>query len=264
MRITFLGTGTSHGVPTIECMLDDYARCPAGVCRKAASDPRHRRTRASVVVEANGKHILIDTSQDFREQVLATRLPRVDAVLYTHGHADHIYGLPDIRSYCHVQRGPIEIYGSQETLAILRGSFDYVFHPPEYVGGGLPQLVPHLLDAPRAIDGTLVIPIPVRHGTLAGCQGYRLGDVAYVPDVKVIPPESLKLLEGLDLLIINSLRQRPHSSHLSLAESLAYIEELGPKRCLLTHMTHDVDYELHSDDLPLNTTYAHDGLVVAA
>ena len=125
MRITFLGTGTSHGVPTIECMLDDYARCPAGVCRKAASDPRHRRTRASVVVEANGKHILIDTSQDFREQVLATRLPRVDAVLYTHAHADHIYGLPDIRSYCHVQRGPIEIYGSQETLAILRGSFDY-------------------------------------------------------------------------------------------------------------------------------------------
>jgi phosphoribosyl 1,2-cyclic phosphate phosphodiesterase len=270
MRITFLGTGTSHGVPAIDCMLNHYARCPHRVCLKAASDPRHRRSRASIAVEwpdalgDGGAHLLIDTSQDFRQQVLSAHLPRIDAVLYTHGHADHIYGLPDIRSYCAFQRAPIPIYGSGETLDILRRAFDYVFEPPEFVGGGIPQLAPATLEAPAEILGHRVTPIPVHHGALLGCQGYRIGDMAYLPDVKLIPPESLALLSDLDLLILNCLRPRPHGSHLSLEESLAYVEQLRPRRCLLTHMTHDIDYELHGPALPSGVAFAYDGLVVEA
>lgn len=263
MRIIFLGTGTSHGVPTIDCMLDNYARCPKGVCLKAENDPRYRRTRASVVIQTDGRNLLVDTSQDFRQQMLAQRVKRIHAVLYTHGHADHIYGLPDIRSYCYAQGDAIDIYGSQQTLDILYQAFDYVFHPPAYVGGGIPSLRPHLLESPQTICGAQVTPIPVEHGpTLRGCQGYRVNDVAYIPDVKVIPEDSLALLEELDLLILNCLRIRPHASHLCLEESLAYAERLRPKRCLFTHMTHDIDYQLDEARLPEWVRFAYDGLVV--
>lgn len=264
MQITFLGTGTSHGVPTIDCLLDDYAHCPHGLCRRAITDPRLRRTRSSIWVQANGTGLLIDTSQDFREQVLAQGVRRIDAVLYTHAHADHIYGLPDIRSHCRHQGGPMPIYGSQETLDTIRGAFRYIFEPPEFVGGGIPAVTPHCLEAPTSLAGLPVIPVPVEHGPLNGCQGYRLGNVAYLPDVKRIPPSSLALLAGLDLLIINCLRQRPHGSHLSLAESLAYVEQLRPRRCLFTHMTHDIDAEIEEAALPPHIRFAHDGMVVTA
>jgi phosphoribosyl 1,2-cyclic phosphate phosphodiesterase len=262
MHITFLGTGTSHGVPTIDCMLDNYARCPKGVCLKAATDARHRRSRASILVQANGASLLFDTSQDFRQQMLAQRVQRIDAVLYTHGHADHIYGLPDIRSYCRKQGAAIDIYGSEETLERLVHSFDYVFGPTHFVGGGIPELRPHLLDAPQDVHGVHLTPIPVAHGPLNGCQGYRIGDMAYIPDVKVIPLASLDLLQGLDLLIMNCLRITPHATHLSLQESLRYVEQLRPRRCLFTHMTHDIDYEAEEQNLPEGIRFAYDGLVV--
>ncbi|MFH1086210.1 MAG: MBL fold metallo-hydrolase [Chloroflexota bacterium] len=262
MRITFLGTGTSHGVPTLDCMLDDYAHCPRSVCRRALTDPRYRRSRCSIAVQANGATLLVDTSQDFRTQMLAVRLARIDAVLYTHGHADHIYGLPDIRSYCRHQGGAIDILGSEETLAVLREAFGYAFAPPDYRGGGIPEVQPHLLDGPTRVAGLAVTPIPVEHGPLVGCQGYRLGDVAYIPDVKRIPPTSLALLGGLDLLILNCLRLRPHAGHLSLGESLAYVEQLQPRRCLLTHMTHDIDADADAGLLPERVAFAYDGLVV--
>lgn len=262
MRITFLGTGTSHGVPTVDCMLENYARCPQEVCLKAAIHPRYRRTRTSILVETGQTSLLIDTSQDFREQMLANRVRRIDAVLYTHAHADHIYGLPDIRSYCRHQDEPIGIYGSQETLDVIRTAFCYIFDPPAYVGGGIPSLIPHLLDAPLEVCGTHVMPLPVEHGPLRGCQGYRLGDMAYIPDVKTIPPASLAQMQGLDLLILNCLRLRRHGSHLSLSESLAYAEQLRPKRCLLTHMTHDIDYKLEEAHLPEWIRFAHDSLIV--
>ncbi len=260
MRITMLGTGTSHGVPMLDCMLSEYARCPHDVCRKAQSDPRYRRTRASILVQTDEIHLLIDTSQDFREQMIANRVARIDAVLYTHGHADHIYGLPDIRSYS--RRGPLDIYGSDETLGILRGAFDYVFCPPEYVGGGIPSLTAHELDDGCRLGDLTIETIPVEHGSLAGCQGYRLNDVAYIPDVKTIPPESLARLGNLDLLILNCLRQRPHAGHLSLEESLAYAEQIAPKRCLLTHVAHDIDFEVETPHLPEWIRFAHDGQVV--
>jgi phosphoribosyl 1,2-cyclic phosphate phosphodiesterase len=262
MRVTFLGTGTSHGVPTIDCMLSHHARCPAGVCLKAEADPRYRRTRASIVVETDGVALLIDTSQDFRQQVLRSRVRRIDAVLYTHGHADHIYGLPDIRSYCRQQGHAIDVYGSQETLDVLYRAFEYIFCPPAYVGGGIPQLHTHLLEAPLEVLGQRIVPVPVEHGVLLGCQGYRIADMAYLPDVKVIPPASLALLDDLDLLILNCLRLRPHGSHLCLSESLAYAEQLGPRRCLFTHMTHDIDYQVEARHLPEWVRFAYDGQVV--
>lgn len=262
MRITFLGTGTSHGVPTIDCMLVDYAHCPKKVCLKAAVNPRYRRTRSSIWVETGDRCLLIDTSQDFREQVLAHRVRQIDAVLYTHGHADHIYGLPDIRSHCRSQGTAIDIYGSRETLRIVRESFGYVFRPPAYRGGGIPTVNAMPLEAPTMLGHTLVTPIPVRHGALKGCQGYRLASVAYIPDVKEIPETSMTLLEGLDLLIIDCLRLRPHGSHLCLDESLACARELTPRRCLFTHMTHDIDYQEEERRLPDWVRFAYDGLRV--
>ena len=262
MQITFLGTGTSHGVPTIDCMLDEYAHCPHGICKRALDEPRLRRTRTSVWIQAAGASLLIDTSQDFREQVLARQVRRIDAVLYTHAHADHIYGLPDIRSHCRYQGGAIPIYGTQETLDTLHGAFRYIFEPPAFVGGGIPTVTPLRLETPQEILGLPVTPVPVEHGPLNGCQGYRVGDLAYLPDVKRIPPASLDLLRDLDLLIINCLRPHPHASHLSLPESLAYAETLRPKRCLFTHMTHDIDPDMEEAALPSYIRFAYDGLTV--
>ena len=260
MRVTLLGTGTSHGVPTIDCMLDGYTRCPQKVCLKARSDPRHARTRASLLIEDGDASLLIDTSQDFRAQMLAQRVQRIDAVLFTHGHADHIYGLPDIRSYCRHQGGPIDIYGSPETLEILRRTFGYVFNPPAFVGGGIPTIASHRATSPIAVGALTVTPLPVIHGPLDGCQGYRIGDVAYIPDAHEIPATTLDALRGLELLVINCLRVRPHASHLSLEESLAYAQALRPERCLFTHMTHDIDYEVEERALPDWVRFAYDGL----
>lgn len=261
MRITLLGTGTSHGVPSIDCMLDNYARCPHGVCQKAITDRRYWRTRASILIEIDGVSLLIDTSQDFRQQMLENRVQRIDAVVYTHAHADHIYGLPDIRSFCRQGRA-VPIYGVQATLDALRQAFSYVFDPPAFVGGGIPSVQTHLLDGLGEVEGIPVLPVPVEHGNAVDCRGYRIGDMAYLPDVKSIPAASLDLLQGLDLLILNCLRPRPHLSHLSMDESLAYAETLHPRRCLFTHMTHDIDYVQHDALLPDWARFAYDGQVV--
>ncbi len=264
LRITLLGTGTSHGVPTIDCMLNDYARCPNRVCQRAQTRPDLRRTRSSALVEWGGASVLIDTSQDFRQQALDRHVGRIDAVLYTHGHADHIYGLPDIRSYCRAQDTAIPVYGSVETLNILSGAFDYVFQPTGFVGGGIPVLDARVLDRPTTILGREVIPIPVVHGPLNGCQGYRIGGIAYVPDVKEIPEASMGLLESLDLLVIDCLRLRTHATHVSLEESIAYAERLGPRRCVLTHMAHDIDADVHRALLPGWAEFGADGIVLDA
>lgn len=262
MRITLLGTGTSHGVPPLDCMITDYATCPRGVCQKAQIDPRHRRTRASLLVETGDRSVLIDTSQDFRQQMLDNHVRRIDAVLYTHCHADHVFGLPDLRSYSHRQAGEIDVYGSSETLASLEHTFDYVFHPPNFRGGGIPALAPHLLDDGLTLDGARIETLPVEHSGLQGCQGYRIGDLAYIPDAKLIPQETLERMQGLDLLIINCLRLTPHAAHLSLEESLAYARQIAPRRCVFTHMTHDIDYEIDSALLPDWASFGYDGQTV--
>jgi phosphoribosyl 1,2-cyclic phosphate phosphodiesterase len=266
VHITFLGTGTSHGVPMLDCLLNGYVRCEHRLCEKALTDPRYRRTRASILVQQDGFSLLIDTSQDLREQMLANRVMRIDAVLFTHAHADHIYGPPDIRSYSEQQKRAIDIYGSVETLESLRESFRYIFAPTGFVGGGVPTLNPHMLEAPCRIGPFDVEPVHVVHGPLNGCQGYRLGGrpggVAYLPDVKSIPEASLAQLQGLDLLILNCLRPRPHGSHLSLPESLAYATALAPQRCLFTHMTNDIDPDVHGPQLTAWAAFSYDGLTV--
>ncbi|NLX36665.1 MAG: MBL fold metallo-hydrolase [Chloroflexi bacterium] len=266
MRITLLGTGTSHGVPMLDCMLNGFSRCEHRICEKALTDPRYRRTRASILLQEAGFAALIDTSQDFRQQMLENHVERLDAVLFTHAHADHIYGLPDIRSYCAQQRAPIDVYASSETLGSLHEAFHYIFEPNGYVGGGIPSLTEHTLDASCEIGPMNILPVPVIHGPLNGCQGYRIESadlvVAYIPDVKTIPDASLAQLQGLDLLILNCLRPRPHGSHLSLDESLAYATALAPRRCLFTHMTHDIDPDVHSALLPSWAAFAHDGQIV--
>jgi phosphoribosyl 1,2-cyclic phosphate phosphodiesterase len=262
MRLTFLGTGTSHGVPTIDCMVDGYAHCPHGVCLKAQSDPTYRRSRTSLWVHSAEIDLLIDTSQDFYQQILAHQVRRIDAVLYTHGHADHIYGLPDIRSFCRMQADAIDIYGSEETMATLQQTFGYVFHPPAQVGGGIPQLRCHVIDSSMVLGDLRIDPIPVVHGPLNGCYGYRINNMAYLPDVHEIPSDSLPRLRDLDLLILNCLRMRPHATHLSLEQSLSYVRALAPRRCLLTHMAHDIDYVRDSPLLPEGVAFAHDGLEI--
>ncbi|MCE5258513.1 MAG: MBL fold metallo-hydrolase [Chloroflexi bacterium] len=260
MKITFLGTGTSHGVPSIDCMRQQYQRCPHQVCLKAEHDPRYRRMRSSILLELQQYEVLIDTSQDFREQMLRAHVTRLDAVLYTHGHADHIFGLPDTRSYTHRDEPPLPVYASPETMHTLRSSFGYVFDPPTFVGGGIPILAPHVVSTRFTLAGHDIYPIHVEHGPLQGCLGYRIDNTAYIPDVHTIPAAALDMLQGLDLLIINCLRERPHSSHLSLSESLHYAELLAPQLALFTHMTHDIDYALEEPNLPTNVHFAYDGL----
>jgi len=232
------------------------------VCLKAQNDPSYRRTRSSILIETEELELLIDTSQDFRQQMLDNQVQRIDAVLITHAHADHIFGLPDIRSYCHHQGGPIDVYGSQETIDALIESFAYIFRSHGDAGGGIPTLTPHAIDSVFHIGKTAITPLPVIHGSLRGAQGYRVGNVAYIPDVKVIPESTFPLLEGLDLLILNCLRYRPHHTHLSLQESLAYAERISPQRCLFTHLAHDIDYAVEEPNLPSWAHFASDGLVV--
>ncbi len=179
MNTTILGSGTSHGVPPIDCIISDYATCPRGVCLKAQTDLRHRRSRSSLWVQTEHACILIDTSQDFCQQMLENGVTRIDA--------DHIYGLPDIRSYCQQQHQSIPVYGSVETLATLQRASDHAFRRPGYTGGGVPTLAADVLDDALALDRLCIETLPVVHGGLAGCQGYRIGDVAHIPDAKVTP-----------------------------------------------------------------------------
>ncbi len=244
MKITFLGTGTSHGVPPIDCMMTGYAKCPKGVCRKARTDPRHSRTRTSVLLEKGGKTLIADVSADFRQQALRNNIRRIDAVALSHGHIDHFGGLPDIRSYTDAADEPIEVYGSNETLDTVRQAFPYMFEARTGRGKGVPRLKMINLADTQIIVGFKVTPVPVEHGTLKECLGLRIDDIGYVPDVKRMSPQSEELLKGLNVLILNCLRdEREHPTHMLLSQSMDLARRLSPKRCYFIHMTHDIDYE---------------------
>ncbi len=260
MKLLFLGTGTSHGVPAIDCMLNNFARCPKGVCAAAFSDARHNRTRCSIVVEYDGKSVLIDVSPDFRHQVLREKVMRIDAVLITHCHADHIGGIPDIRSYTH---RPLPFFASRESAARIRQAFDYVFNPPEMRGGGIPDIDLHEIDAPFELFGAAVTPIAVEHGSLKGAYGYRIGELAYVPDLKSMSQEGKQKLRGVKCLVVDALRdERPHSTHMILPESIALARELGAQRTYFTHLAHNIHYQLDSAILDDTMAFAYDGLRV--
>jgi phosphoribosyl 1,2-cyclic phosphate phosphodiesterase len=263
MNITFLGTGTSHGVPPIDCMIQDHIRCRKGVCVESGKDSRHCRTRSSVIVEWNGLSLLIDASLDFRQQALREKIKRIDAVLVTHGHADHIGGIPDLRSYTSQRTDPLPLFGSPESMNIILKSYAYIFNPDTFAGGGIPKLYTNEVTGPFSVAGNPVAPVPVRHGSLKGCFGFRIGGLAYIPDLKSIDDDSLALCRGAELLVLNCLREeREHVSHLILPQSMELAEKIAPKQCLFIHMCHDIHYAIDGKKLKPWMAFSYDGLRV--
>jgi phosphoribosyl 1,2-cyclic phosphate phosphodiesterase len=251
LRITILGSGTSHGVPAIGC------ECP--VCLSA--DPRDRRLRCSIVVEAGGRALLVDTPPELRLQALRSSIRRVDALLYTHTHADHLFGLDDVRRFNEMQGGDLPVYGSDETLADVRRSYRYVFVPTQ-AGGGKPQL--RLLPLEReefTVAGIPVRAVPVLHGRLP-VLGFRIGDFAYVTDVSLVPDPSRERLHGLDTLVLGALRWEPHPTHFTIDQAIAFAREIGPRRTFLTHLAHNVPHAETERKLPKGVRLAYDGLVL--
>jgi phosphoribosyl 1,2-cyclic phosphate phosphodiesterase len=252
MRLTFLGTGTSTGVPTIGCECE--------TCR--SQDPRDKRLRVSILIEHAGQQILVDTSIDFRQQALRVGLKRLDAVFITHCHVDHVFGLDDIRPF-NFRHGAMGVYANEIAWKDLKRIFKYIFEPTHF-GGGLPQLIPHTVVHAAAFSfgkDLEVTPLEVIHGNLP-VIAYRFNDFAYATDLKTIPPDSMDGLRDLDVLVLDCVRFKPHSTHLCLDEALAYIEDLKPKRAFLTHLNHDVLQARDSRLLPDNVEFAYDELVV--
>lgn len=262
MKITFLGTGTSHGVPSIDCMIDNYSNCPKEVCRLAKDNPRHRRTRSSILIEQNDYSILIDVSADFRTQILREQIRRIDAVLITHSHADHTGGIPDIRSF--TKAHPLPIYGSNESITSIQKSFRYIFDPLTTIGGGIPKLEPHIIEGSFELPSRIPVnPLKVDHGNLKGCFGYRIGPLTYIPDMKSIDQKSLDKLKGTEILILNCLRNAPaHPTHLTLSESIELARRISPRVCYFIHMCHDIHYETDSKNLESWMDFSYDGLVL--
>lgn len=248
MEVTFLGTGTSMGVPIIGC------KC--AVCN--SDDPRNRRTRSSIWIRYNQRNILIDTAPEMRLQALAHGIDKLDALLFTHAHADHIFGFDDIRRFNQIQRELIPVYGSRQTLAALRQIFHYAFDP-QTPNWQLPQVRSQNVQGPFQLFGQEVVPLTVMHGELP-VTAYRIGNFAYATDCNAIPPESMEGLRNLDVLVLDALRKEPHPSHFSLDEALAVIEELQPKRAYLTHLSHSIDHNEIQSLLPENVFLAYDGL----
>lgn len=253
MRATVLGCGTSTGVPVIGC------RC--ATCR--SSDPGNRRSRASLWLRfeddaGRERSVVVDTSTDFRSQALREGIERLDALLFTHAHADHIFGLDDVRVYNFRQRASIPCYGSEATLATLKRSFAYVFEDGQE-GGGKPSLDLHAVSGPFELFGREIVPIPVLHGSMP-VLGFRLGSFAYVTDVNYIPETSFTLLRGVESLVLGALRYRPHPTHFNLEEALEAAARIGARRVWLTHLACEIDVTAPRRPLPAGVEFALDGL----
>jgi phosphoribosyl 1,2-cyclic phosphate phosphodiesterase len=250
MRVTFLGTGTSHGVPMIGC------DCP--IC--TSDKPSNKRTRSSVFVEADGVNTLIDTGPDMRTQVLRENIRRIDAVLFTHAHADHLFGLDDIRRFNDISGISMPCYGSQRTLECVRRAFQYVFVPTQ-LGGGKPQLDLIEFDGPFDVMGVRVTPVPIFHGELQ-IYGYRIGDFGYITDCSRIPEHSEELLCSLDTLVLGVIRHEPHETHFCVSEALSIICKLKPRQAFFTHIAHRLEHDQTNRALPPDVRLAYDGLKI--
>lgn len=249
MRVTFLGSGTSTGVPVVGC------RCR--VC--TSTHPRNQRLRQSVAIESNGKHFLIDTTPDLRLQLLRHPIPRLDFLLYTHSHSDHLMGLDDIRPFNFRQRESIRAYASPYTAKAIRRAFSYIWDATQ-LGGGKPQLELVEIDGAFLHEDIEIIPIPVTHGEWT-ILGFRIGPFAYITDTNGIPPESMRLLEGVDTLALDGLRPSPpHPTHFTIDEAVECAQRIGARVTYLIHLTHDVDHDELEAKLPAGVRLAYDGL----
>ncbi len=250
MKITILGCGTSFGVPMIAC------KCP--VC--LSDDTRNKRLRASILVTKGDKNVLVDTATDLRAQAIAGGIEHVDAVLYTHPHAEHTHGIDELRRFNWLQNSSIPCYGSPETLKVLRDNFKYIF-VLQGKPGWQPNLTTHEIEEPFELFGMKIVPVEVMHGDLP-IFGYRFDDFAYITDFSEIPEESMELLGGLSVMVIEALRVEPHPSHVTIAQAMEYVEALKPKRAIFTHMAHGFDYETVMKELPPGMELAYDGMVI--
>jgi phosphoribosyl 1,2-cyclic phosphate phosphodiesterase len=249
-RVLVLGTGTSHGVPMIGC--------ECGTCR--STDPRDKRSRASILIQVeNGPAVLVDTTPDLRMQALAHGVTRVDAIVYTHSHADHVMGLDEVRRFNHMQKSTIPCYGDERTLADLRRIYSYIFDPDAPRGGGIPQVVLARIMGEFCVGAATFVPVPLWHGTRQ-IFGYRLGSFAYLTDCSAIPDSSWPLLSGVRTVILDALRDRPHPTHMSLEQAVAVAARIQPERALLTHMCHDLPHAATCARLPAGVELAYDGL----
>lgn len=247
--LTVLGSGTSMGVPTIGC--------DCAVCR--SDDPRDRRTRPSVLIEYNDRAVLIDTTPDFREQAIREKIRRLDAVLYTHTHADHLLGIDDLRplSFLH-KPGRLPLYAHPEAAKFIGNMFRYIFDA-NYKFGGLPQVEMKTMEGPLELFGACFEPIRIVHGD-ADIYGFRFGSAAYLTDHSEIPESSLAKLEGLDVLFLDALRYKPHPTHSTVEHSLHTVERLKPRRAFFTHICHDLGHEATNAKLPENVRLSYDGM----
>ncbi len=254
-KVTILGSGTSTGVPIIGC--------PCKVCR--SKNPKNKRLRASVWFQKNKKSILVDSSTDFRTQALTYKIARIDAVLLTHSHADHISGLDDLRCYNFIQKSVIPIYGNLHAKKDLFQRFSYVFNPGIVEGGGIPKLDFKLVSEKTSsfkAAGIKVIPLPADHGSRLRTLGFRIDDIAYLTDCSYIPPLSLNRMRDLSVLILDCVRLKPHRTHLNLDRALEVISQVKPRKTYLTHLGHDFDYSIWNRKLPRQVRLAYDGLSI--
>lgn len=236
------------GVPTLGC------HC--AVCE--SQDPYDQRTRPSVLLSYDGRNVVIDTTPDFRYQAMRARIDRLDAVLFTHGHADHVMGLDDIRPYNLKQKTAVPIYAAGDTLGILRRQFAYIFEEAQ-PGSTLPLIDLREIDGPFDLFGVKIVPIPAMHG-IQPVLGFRLGNAAYLTDFSSVPESSKAMLRGLDDFILDALRYVPHPTHSNVEQSLALVGELKPKRAWFTHICHDLGHAQTNAKLPANVRLAYDGL----
>ncbi len=254
ITIVCLGTGTSHGVPMIGC---DCAVC-------TSDDPHDQRSRPSIVVEYGDRTILVDTSPELRLQCVANDIRRVDAVLYTHHHADHVCGMDDLRRFNWLMKTTLPCYASARTGKSLRQMFGYAFNPDPAYPSAAPKLDLHTIDdQPFELFGRRVLPIPLLHGTLP-VFGFRFGSFAYCTDCSEIPESSLDKLKDLDVLILDALRRTPHATHFNLEQAVAMAERIEAKQTFFTHIAHELKHAETNAELPATMSLAHDGLRLTA
>jgi len=248
--VLVLGTGTSHGVPMIGCECD--------TCR--STDPRDKRSRASILIQPDGgPSVLVDTTPDLRMQALTHGVKRVDAIVYTHSHADHVMGLDEVRRFNAMQKSAIPCYADERTLNDLKRIYSYIFASDAPRGGGIPQVVLARIAGEFCVGPATFTPVPVMHGSRQ-IFGYRVGSFAYLTDCSGIPDESWPLLSGVKTLVLDALRVRPHPTHLSVDQALAVVARVKPERAWFTHMCHDLPHAATCAQLPAGVQLAYDGL----